>query len=171
MMVRINELAIELKSGIIFCFTALILSIIAGLAGKVSGGIIFYRSLIIIPFFFGAGYGIMMIIKKFVPEIYEILTSMKQTGEETAIKDEEISIDTAVMDDAASTEKADQEFSEFTEKDYDRLQTINDSGLDSSLNPADGKLGKHVIIENHLSGYEPRVMAQAIRTMMSKDKD
>ena len=50
MMVRINELAIELKSGIIFCFTALILSIVAGLAGKVPGGIIFYRSLIIIPF-------------------------------------------------------------------------------------------------------------------------
>ena len=50
-------------------------------------------------------------------------------------------------------------------------QTVNDSGLDSVLNTSGGKLGKHIIVENQLNSYEPKLMAQAIRTMMSKDKD
>lgn len=169
-MLHVNELGIELKSGIFFCITAFFLSIIAGLAGRVPGSMILFRSLIIIPFFFGVGFGIVIIIKRFVPEIYEILSNLKLSKEETELK-EEISIDTSLSDEAGIAEKTDQEFSEFTEKDFDRLQTISDSGLDNSLNSSDGKLGKHVIIENQLSGYEPRIMAQAIRTMMSKDKD
>jgi hypothetical protein len=168
-MVRISELGIELKSGIFFCITALVLSIIAGLAGKVPGGMIFFRSLVIIPVFFGVGFGVVMILKKFVPEIYELITNLKQPKEE--IQQQEIIIDTPPDDSGESSEKPDQEFSEFTEKDYDRLQTINDSGLESSFHSSDGKLGKHVIVESQMSGYEPKVIAQAIRTMMSKDKD
>ena len=168
-MLHVNEIGIELKSGIFFSFTALIFSIIAGLAGKVPGSMIFFRSLIIIPFFFGVGFGIIIIMKRFVPEIYELLSNLKLSKEET--QQDEINIDSISADEGESSEKPDQEFSEFTEKDYDRLRTVNDSGLDSSLNSSDAKLGRHVIIENEMSGYEPKIMAQAIRTMMSKDKD
>lgn len=168
-MLHLNEIGIELKSGIFFSFTALILSIIAGFAGNVPGSMILFRSLIIIPFFFGIGFGIIIIMKRFVPEVYEVLSNIKLSKDET--QQDEINIDTISADEVESSEKPDQEFSEFTEKDYDRLQTVNDSGLNSSLNSSDGKLGRHVIIENEMSGYEPKIMAQAIRTMMSKDKD
>ena len=69
------------------------------------------------------------------------------------------------------SEKSDTGFSEFTAKDYDRLQTVNDSGLDSALSSSSGKLGKHIIVENQFNSYEPKLMAMAIKTMMSKDKD
>ena len=168
-MLHVNELGIEVKSGVFFCATALILSIIAGFAGKVPGGMIFFRSLIIIPVFFGVGYGIIIIIKRFVPEIYEFISDIKSSKDE--IQQQDVNIESLSPDGEQPAEKPDQEFSEFTENDYDRLQTINDSGLDSSLNSSDGKLGKHVIVESEMSGYEPRIMAQASRTMMSKDKD
>ena len=187
-MIQFGELGVEFKSGIIFALTALIFSIISGFAGGVPAGMIFFRALLITPVFFIVGLGIVLVIKNFVPEVYEILSSLKGSTEDSAEK-VEISIDSPenVYDEVP--ENTDSGFSEFTEKDYERLQTVkdtdriqavkdsettqtvNDSGLDSVLNTSGGKLGKHIIVENQLNSYEPKLMAQAIRTMMSKDKD
>lgn len=172
-MIHVSELGLEFKSGILFCITALVLSIIAGLAGRVPFVMILYRSFIITPVFFGVGFGILIIIKTYVPEVYEMMANLKlpKINSDQSDQKEEVPVDINSSKFVESAEKPDPEFSEFTEKDYDRLQTINDSGLDSSLNATDRKLGKHIIVENQLNAYEPKIMAQAIRTMMNKDKD
>lgn len=169
-MIRFGELGVELKSGIIFSVIAFFLSIIAGLAGGVPSGIILFRSFVIAPVFFVVGYGIVLVIKKFVPELYELFGSIKVSSEDS-VEDIEIPFEDSGNTGTLAPEKADSGFSEFTEKDYDRLQTINDTGLDSALNTSGTKLGKHIIVDNQLNSYEPKLMAQAIRTMMSKDKD
>jgi len=175
-MIQFGELAIEMKSGIIFSILAFVSSIIAGFAGSVPAGMVFLRTLIIIPVFFVVGFAMILVIKKFVPEIYEILSNLNVSSEDSAEKVEIVSDNTG----EEIPEKSDSGFSEFTEKDYDRLQTVkdsdkllpvSDSGLDNVLHTSGGKLGKHIIVENQLNGYEPKLMAQAIRTMMSKDKD
>jgi len=169
-MIQFGELAVEIKSGILFSVFAFISSIIAGLAGSVPVGMVFLRTLIIIPVFFVVGFGIVLIIKKFVPEIYEILSNMGISSEDSSEKVEIVS-DSSEGQGEEFTEKDNSGFSEFTEKDYDRLQTVKDSGLDNALHGSGTKLGKHIIVENQLNSYEPKLMAQAIRTMMSKDKD
>jgi len=169
-MIQIGDLGIDLKTGILFSISALVLSIIAGFAANVPAGMIFFRAAIITPVFFGVGFGIMQILKKFVPEIYEILSNLKLSSEDSVEK-VEISLDNSSDGSNDTFEKNDSGFSEFTEKDYDRLQSVKDSGLDSTLEAPGRKLGKHIILENQLSSYEPKLMAQAVRTMMSKDKD
>lgn len=179
-MIQFGELKIEIKSGILFCMIAFIFSIIAGFAGGVPAGMIFFRSLIVAPVFFAVGFGTILVIKNFVPELYEMLSNLKASQEDEAEK-VEISVDDNSGNTGDETvDKSDSGFSEFTEKDYERLQTVrdsdksqtaNDSGIDSILNTSGGKLGKHIIVDNQLNSYEPKLMAQAIRTMMSKDKD
>jgi len=187
-MIQFGELGIEVKSGIFFSVFAFILSIFAGFAGRVPVGMIFFRSLVIAPVFFVVGFGIILVVKNFVPEIYEMLSTLKTSSEDSAEK-VEISLDTPENLSVEPQEKTDSGFSEFTEKDYERLQTVKDSdkiqavkdsdraqtsgdsGLDSILNTSGAKLGKHIIVDNQMNSYEPKLMAQAIRTMMSKDKD
>ncbi len=168
-MIKFDELGMELKSGIIFSVLALFLSVIAGFAGGVPSGMVFFRSLVITPVFFVVGFGIILVIKNFVPEVYEILSSLK-TSEDPAEK-VDITADSFMSGSEDFSEKTDSGFSEFTEKDYDRLQSVNDSGLDGALSTSDGKLGKHIIVQNQFNSYEPKLMAMAIKTMMSKDKD
>lgn len=169
-MIQVGELGLELKSGIIFSIAAFILSIIAGLIGSVPAGMIFFRALVMVPVFFVAGFGLIQVLKKYVPELYEMITNPQPASEDSSVK---IEISPDISENAASedTEISDTGFSEFTEKDYDRLQSVKDYALDNTLNPSNGKLGKHIIVENQLNDYEPKLMAQAIRTMMSKDKD
>lgn len=169
-MMQINDLGLEVKCGIVFSLIALVFSILAGVAGGVPAGVILLRALFITPVFFGIGFGVLTVIRRYVPEVYQTLErpaesiTEKRTGidEGTVISE---------LTDAESTAKSDTGFTEFTEKDYDRLSTVNDSGVDEVLHMSGGKLGKHIIVENQLNGYEPKLMAQAIRTMMSKDKD
>lgn len=179
-MIQFGELAIEVKSGILFCLIAFIFSIFAGFAGGVPAGMVFFRGFIIAPVFFVVGFGIILVIKKFVPELYEMLSNLNTSQEDDAGK-VEINIDDASGNAGEeNSEKSDSGFSEFTEKDYERLQsvrdsdrsqTVGDSGLDGVLNTSGGKLGKHIIVDNQMNSYEPKLMALAIRTMMSKDKD
>ena len=168
-MIRFDELGIELKSGLIFSVLAFVLSVIAGFSGGVPSGMVLFRSLVIIPVFFVVGFGIILVIKKFVPEVYEILSNLK-VSEDPAEK-VDITTDSIFSGNDEISEKSDTGFTEFTEKDYDRLQTVSDSSLDRTLSTSDGKLGKHIIVENQFNSYEPKLMAMAIKTMMSKDKD
>lgn len=169
-MIKIGELGIEFKSGILFSSLAFVLSIIAGFAGGVPAGMLLFRSFVIIPIFFVVGFGIILVIKNFVPEVYEMLLNLR-ASEDPAEK-VDITSDISLDNSGDIAEKNDTGFSEFTANDYDRLQTVNDSGLDGALSAPDGRLGKHIIVEgNQFNSYEPKLMAMAIKTMMSKDKD
>lgn len=180
-MIQFGEIGIEVKSGVLFSAAAFVFSVIAGFAGGVSAINVLIRSLIFIPVFFAVGFGAVTVIKNFVPELYEHISEIKKTRS-VSEPDIDIPFETSerAVDVDEVSEKADSGFSEFTEKDYERLQTVrnsdktqtvNDSGIDSILDTSGGKLGKHIIVENQLNTYEPKLMAQAIRTMMSKDKE
>ncbi len=169
-MIQINDPGIEFKSGIIFSVIALVFSVMAGLGGGVPAGVVFIRALIIVPVFFCIGFGVFFVMKNYVPELYDLLNRTKAVSDDIEHGGME-GTDIEKGIDVEPVPSANPEFTEFTEKDYDRLSTVNDSGVDEALNMPGAKLGKHIIVENQLNGYEPKIMAQAIRTMMSKDKD
>lgn len=172
-----GQMGIEQRYGAIFGIAAFILSLLTGLVSGVSFSVTIIRSFIMIPFFFVVGYGLVTVLKKYVPEIYEALAV---TGEkssefgpagqgEVILPDVESDVN-AVAYDTSEKDKT-EEFTEFTQKDFDRYKTTEDSGLDATFNASGGRMGKHIIVQEQFNSYEPKIMAQAIRTMMSKDKD
>ena len=172
-----EQLGIEQKYGAVLGAAAFILSLLTGLIAGVSFSVTIIRSFIMIPVFFIVGYGIVTILKKYVPEIYEALTIAGEKAGESGLEGQtEVNlsdIESDVNSDAydASEKEKSEEFTEFTQKDFDRYKTSEDSGLDASSNASGGKMGKHIIVQEQFNSYEPKIMAQAIRTMMSKDKD
>jgi len=156
---------IEFKSGMIFSVIAFVLSIAAGLLGSVPVGMIIFRSLFVIPLFFFVGFGVLIILKKFVPEVYEVFINSNGTAEEDTVENIDISFNDS--EDIIGGNPYNRE-ENFAENDHSKVHGTN---TDNGLNTSNGKLGKHIIVENQLNGYEPKVMAEAIRTMMSKDKD
>ena len=162
---------IEFKSGIIFAIIAFVLSIIAGVVGSVPVGMIVFRSLFVIPLFFLVGFCVLFVFKKFVPEVYEEFLNFNRTAEndtaEGSVEDVDISFNDMEETAGGFSKSGEGNFTEFTENDYGRVHSTNDNASGT----AGGKLGKHIIVDSQLSGYEPKVMAEAIRTMMSKDQD
>lgn len=63
------------------------------------------------------------------------------------------------------------EFSELKGDDYPSIETITDGDLEAPIQHSKKQLGKHIIIEEQFIKYEPKIMAEAVRTMMSKDED
>ena len=44
-------------------------------------------------------------------------------------------------------------------------------GDDHSGNTEESKMGKHILVEEKRVKYEPKIVAEAIRTMISRDND
>ena len=172
-----EQMGIEQKYGSVFGLAAFLLSFLTGLVSGVSFAVTIIRSLIMAPVFFIVGYGIITVLKKYVPEIYEALAAAGEKSGESGLEGQtEISL--SGIDQGADADEYDEtgkvkgeEFTEFTQKDFDRYKTTEDSGLDAAFNASGGKMGKHIIVQEQFNSYEPKIMAQAIRTMMSKDKD
>lgn len=173
----LGESGFEQKIGAAFGAVAFILSFLTGLVSGVSIIVTIIRSLIMFPVFFIVGFGIVLVLKNYVPEIYEAFASAGNKTEEAGPESHtEVDISDIESEESADTYEPVQtvkaeEFTELTPKNFERYSTKEDSGLDASLNASGGKLGKHIIIQEQFNSYEPKIMAQAIRTMMSKDKD
>ncbi len=173
----LRQMGIEQKFGAIFGSVAFILSLLTGLVSGVSFPVTIIRSFIVIPVFFAVGYGIVAVLKKYVPEVYEALVQaggkLKESGAADEAEDVVIDADSGYYADEynVSEKGGSEEFTEFTQKDFDSYKTTDDGGLETSLNTSGGKMGKHIIVQEQFNSYEPKIMAQAIRTMMSKDKD
>lgn len=172
-----KQMGIEQKYGAVFGSAAFILSFLTGLVSGVSFSITIIRSLIMAPVFFIVGYGTITVLKKYVPEIYEALAAAGNKSSESGLEGQaevnlsDIEPGTAADEDGVSGMEKGEQFTEFTQKDFDRYKTTEDSGLDAAFNTSGGKMGKHIIVQEQFNSYEPKIMAQAIRTMMSKDKD
>lgn len=172
-----GQLGIEQKYGAVFGVAAFILSLLTGLVSGVNFSVTIIRSFIMIPVFFIVGYGIVTVLKKYVPEIYEALAAAGEKSGESGPEDQadvvlsDIESDLNVDTYSAPEMNKGEEFTEFTQSDFSRYKTTEDSGLDATFNASGGKMGKHIIVQEQFNSYEPKIMAQAIRTMMSKDKD
>ncbi len=167
-----HGLTLENKVGAVFSAAAFLLTLLVGIISGVKFGVTIVRSLICMPVFFGIGFGIIFVIKTYVPEVYEMLVEASSKEEpvvSNSINQDEVEI--AHEESSEGTRESNPEFTELSEKDFDKYSTLGDDGLNTAFNASTGKLGKHIVVDEKFSSYEPKIMAQAIRTMMSKDKD
>lgn len=183
-MISLNKINLEYKSTVLFGFTALLLSFVVGMIAGVRWNVVFLRSLLLMTVFAVIGFGMAFIFKKYVPEVYELVSSLaalpggKGEGETAAAPDrggapaegEEFE----ERDVAGSGEVSDAPPSttDFRELDKEELSHYSTTpGGAGSISTKSGKLGKHILESEKLAKYEPKIMAQAVRTMMSKDRE
>ncbi len=193
-MLRLSGLSFESRSGLFFGFIAFILSAFTGIVSGIGINIVLIRVLIIVPLFIMGGYVIILIFKKYVPEFYDALTILKQENSQAqqGLSEEDDSPagssgEVGEISDAANEEHFSAEESDINAGDAGSgaldpgdagdFNNFADSRLDndllsSSSDPDQGKMGKHLLVDSsQFEGYEPSIMAEAVRTMMSKDKD
>ncbi len=185
-MISLNKINLEYKSTVLFGFTALLLSFFIGLLAGVRWNVVFIRSLILMIVFSVIGFGVCFILKKYVPEVYELMSSLASLPR--GGKEEADAVVSAARDQGAAPGDADDfeardieeagELSEapvsteFKELDKEGLSHFSTApGGTGSINTRSGKLGKHILESEKLAKYEPKIMAQAVRTMMSKDRE
>ena len=183
-MISLHKINLEYKSTALFGFIALILSFLIGFLTGVRWNIVLLRSVMLMAVFAAIGYGVCVILRMFVPEVYEFMTSIASligTGEESedanvetahdaahAVAAETEHRETAPVDEHAAASAA-EEFKEIDKEGLAQFSTASGGG--NAVNTGAGKLGKHIMEKEKLAKYEPKIMAQAVRTMMSKDKE
>jgi hypothetical protein len=182
-MISLKSLAIEYKTGVVMGVAALVLSFLTGL---ITGNDILYclgRA-----FFFGIlfaflGFGGLMLLKKFVPEAYAAVAESDFSSAKTVDTSDNVEVvasgvesagEVAASADAAKGSKASDESVEDGSGgpefeplgDYYKKQPGPDH-LD--VTSSKKSMGRHVLLEKNLK-YEPKILAAAVRTMMSRDK-
>lgn len=185
-LLQLGEISREFKSSALFGALAFVLSLTIGLFAGNSLGQIAFRSFLLTLVFAALGYGAVYVLRRFVPEVFELLDSqaVPAGGEEGAELPglEKISGDEAPREagagdaagesgekpsvEASKAEPIDEAtmtegFTPFKQSDFTNLSTAQ---------PEKGKLGKH-LFEAKKMKFEPKIMAEAVRTMMGRDKD
>ena len=179
-MINVGNLQIELKTGVFMGLAALVLSFLTGIIAGIPVGTVVLRAFIAMVLFTGIGYGAVTVLKKFVPEI----DSLADGGEDAAgmpnlgdiegqdagnIEDQldksgEEAFSELNTDEIPRVQPGDNEFEE-------TLSSEKNSGPEKRPGSSGRKLGKHIIASEDAFKYEPKLMAEAVRTMMSKDED
>lgn len=183
-MIQLDNISFEQKTAIIFGGAALFLSLIVGLVFGVGFGTVLFRSLLFAVFFAGLGFGIIYAVKRFVPELFEAVSSAKsnqqgspslQQGDDNPDQKNN-DADGIAGETRGAAEKTDEAvqsggFKEFKEDDYVAYKSSGGREMDSAIdNAKSAKLGKHIVVNEKLAKYEPKIMAQAVRTMLHKDE-
>ncbi|MCU0844475.1 MAG: hypothetical protein MUC76_06055 [Spirochaetes bacterium] len=178
-MMNIGDIELEYRSGALFGIVALLLSLTAGIAAGNGAGQVVGRSLVLMLVFAALGYIAIYVFRKYVPEVYEVLKAMPglRVSEEglKELPDEDrpattdgISAEEATPDSGTEAETA----SGVTPARTDAFVPLQESDFTaySSARPEQGKLGKHFFEQKNIR-YEPKIMAEAIRTMIARDKE
>ena len=186
-MVSLKNIKIEYTVSAGFGAAGFILSLIAGIFSGNAILSVFFKAFITAVIFSVLGFICLFIIKKFVPEMYQIICSI--------ISKEDVNIDLEASDD-----KIDEK-SEFSVNQNGNIQNpeeteypVFDGGVsakneDAELESEFNSVGKngdnysslktnekdsveisHDIFKESKIKYEPKIAAQAIRTMMKRDE-
>jgi len=187
-MISLDKINIEYKSTALFGLAALFLSLLVGSLAGISWYIVILRSLVLMAVFAAIGFGICVILRKFVPEVYGFLASFQAAagtdgepgeervievadGEEPAYGGDEERAEAPAPPDAAEGSHG-EGFRELEKEGLAHYSTApTGTGGGSGVHTPTGKLGKHIIEKEKLAKYEPKIMAQAVRTMMGKDRE
>lgn len=173
-MVSLKSIQWEYKFALYLGVAALVLSPVAGIISGNPPFTVILRALIFGVVFAGIGFGVVTVIKKFIPELYEAVfvgNSVSDDGVDEDLENGMSQIDDSEMSNSSLTESYDASpDSEGGEVDYstDNGESVNTG--DHLDNPNSSKMGKHILEEKGME-FEPKVMAEAIRTMMSKDDE
>ncbi|MCP4133264.1 MAG: hypothetical protein GY754_20010 [bacterium] len=176
-MIDLKSISLEFKASAIFGVAALVLSLLTGVISGVDAGTVAIRAIIITVVFAGIGFGAIMVMKNFVPEFYALFSgdqgSMDIDEEPDVAPPPEEPVPESDAAGSASDEAPSEEFSEFSGSDFPRVDGSEGAGAaDLDAGASSGKMGKHIVVkEEKFAKYEPKIMAEAVRTMMSKDED
>ncbi|PJZ44729.1 hypothetical protein [Leptospira brenneri] len=143
---------------------AILGAIISSICGFLVGnrlGYIFFVSLISTFAFGGLGFGVFTVLQKKVPEFLEFLSVFSIGGFGGESHAEDLDQDHGSMDSFRSESTGSDDFG---------VQPVGDAAMDAKLAMAkSGKFGDHIIVDKIAIKNEPKLMAEAIRTMMAKD--
>jgi hypothetical protein len=170
----------KIKVSAVFGIIALVLSLFLGIISGVPIITVLVRSVIMTLVFSGLGFAIIFIISKYVPEMNSVLSGKQSSDEidvdiDGDIQEEDVDIKTesdsegpGAGDEASQQEgEKDDSFTELTSESFPNVTESVDPGSSDS-----SKLGKHIVkMEEGFNKFEPKLMAEAVRTMMSKDED
>jgi hypothetical protein len=165
--INLKGMGLEYKSGAVFGVMALFLSIIFGILAGNGIGTILLKTGILSLVFVAIGYGIVLVIRKYVPELYDaingILVSVPVT-DGVVETDKNQKSAAAAPGEVSGTQIPEQE------KQTDEFVPMKDSDfVKTEYSSEKGKMGKHYVVDEKKFKYEPKIMAEAIKTMMKKD--
>jgi hypothetical protein len=173
----IKSLRIEYKAGFIFGILAFLMSFIVGLSFDNTVLYSFGRGILFAIVFASIGGGSVVALKKYIPELFtsfngaeapvatsdnvEIMGSSPVGAEIRSSAPAAVSDAGEVQENPSVEDVTDRQF----EPLKDHLKNVPGEGLDSKP----GSLGKHVLKDKGIK-YEPKLAADAIRTLMSRDQ-
>jgi len=140
-----SEYDFPIKIGAVFAFLAVVLVLLIGIFSGVTIGTILWRFIIGGAIFFLFGFGVGFLLKMFVPEI---------TTLNTDFQDEDLggTVDLTADDDQAEKEIVDNSFYQNGQEDQGQLD-----------------LGKKGNLGDFNIPDDPKLLAEGVRTMLSKD--
>jgi len=178
---QIKYLGIELKVTFLFGVTSLILSLLGGLLAGNGFGNALVTSLTMMLVFSALGYAIVFVLKRFVPEVFETLQSAQTVEEIPAAGGRfERNIGDAGEDMREMQPEAASEETEFAGMDvpkrsggidFEPMDRAELKQFNSRAYVGEGRMGKHIVVDEKKIKYEPKVVAEAIRTMMKRDNE
>ncbi len=178
-MMDMSDIQLEYRSGALFGAVALIISLFAGIITGNGAGQVIGRSLVLMIVFAALGYIAIYVIRKYVPEVFELLSAMssRRMGDEGLKELPDEDRPTPAADTASDAAEPDsvagaQEPAGGAPAQPDAFVPLQEGDFTaySSAKPEQGKLGKHFFEQKNIR-YEPKIMAEAIRTMIARDKE
>ncbi len=165
-LVNISGAGLEVKSAAAFGIIALTLSFILGLLAGNGFGFVLLRSLILCLVFAGIGFGAIVVLRRFVPEFIEVIEGSIVSNPES----EDVDVGETAPPSSESELPAEEGEEPSGEKQFQPLG--KDDFMRVSVGPSvgEGKLGKHFVDEKKTVKYEPKIIADAIRTMIRRDE-
>jgi hypothetical protein len=169
---------------IFFGSSALILSLVIGIFSGNGIATVFIRAITNMILFSILGFVCLFVIKKFVPELYQIISSVNIE------KDVEIkSDDSAIKDDKNNSHNKDnstatnnnvpsqndvtlnmgREDTEL-ENEFTKMEKPGETYSSLGVDKNDSTSGSQKLFKDNKIKYEPKIAAQAIRTMMKRDE-
>ncbi|MFW5769990.1 MAG: hypothetical protein ACOCX9_01015 [Spirochaetota bacterium] len=193
MMINFKSIPVEVRSALIMGMTALLVTFIVSLLAGNSPVLIVGRTFTMTFIFAVIGLAAMIILKQFVPEVYNIFAGGIKT--DTVPEEPEDAVLDSGMPDQKTGESTSEKYttgaeqSSFAEGEESVEPEMTQPGSDAHdevFTPLDkddypragsgqdtrsGQMGKHIILDDKKVKYEPKVMAEAIRTIMGRDKE
>jgi hypothetical protein len=189
-MINFRNIGVQYLTGILFGLFALVLSLLIGFLSGNRISLVIFRTFLNTFIFSLIGTGCIFIIKRFVPEIYQII-SFSDDAENIEIKTEEISGKSnstrkkSKENPESNSEELKQENPDSAENEMSLNEKRDDTELENEFNVLDKQpsgfssenssnnnsdnVSSKIIKDNSIK-YEPKIAAQAIRTMMKKDE-
>lgn len=156
----------EIRIPVIAAAAAMTLSLVAGFVSGNPAPVVITRACLFALLFGGLSFGGLTVLRKFVPELYEAIFSTLPAASAPAA-DEFAAVPEEMSSSAAYTPRDDTTETPAESFDAPPKKEFSPTGLDQlSAGTSGGKP-----LEENMMKFQPKIMAEAIRTMMSRDNE